>query len=133
MTPADHIPRRRALHLLAGADPSSLLPGAAWADDDDAEDDRVDGSRRGRGRGGDEDEVGRDGEGPGRGDGTPGEDGHAGRLTDSGRLQDVAVLYPDGWTERVRDGRYELIDHLDRLVVTRPATAGDVARILAAR
>lgn len=45
----------------------------------------------------------------------------------------MTVLYPDGWTERIVAGRYELMDDHSRLVVARPATAEDLARMLALR
>ena len=43
------------------------------------------------------------------------------------------VSYANGWAERIRDGRYELIDPYGRTVVRRPATAEDRARVAGTR
>ena len=39
------------------------------------------------------------------------------------------VTYRDGWTETLREGRYEIRDRNDRRVVERAATREDRARI----
>ncbi|MBP1806049.1 hypothetical protein [Rubellimicrobium aerolatum] len=43
------------------------------------------------------------------------------------------MRHSDGWTERIVAGRYELTDHLRRLVVRRPATGEDLRRMIALR
>ncbi|SHI35312.1 hypothetical protein [Wenxinia saemankumensis] len=148
---------RRAL-LLGGA--LGLLPVRALArdgEDDDGHDGGHDdgddsGRGRGRGRGGDgdgresdrEDGPGRDDDrsGPGGGeDGAGHDDRRAGddesadrRSGDDGGpagIPDLALLYPDGWVERIRAGRYELIDDRGRRVNERAATRGDYDRMSA--
>jgi hypothetical protein len=43
--------------------------------------------------------------------------------------REAEVRYANGWAERIKDGRYELIDPYGRTVVRRPATAEDMARV----
>lgn len=81
-------------------------------DDDDRGGDEQDGDERDR-------DDSRDGPGRGREGGRP--------------PRDITVLYPDGWTERIVGGRYELLDHQSRLVVRRAATAEDFGRMIALR
>jgi hypothetical protein len=135
-----------------------LAPSAAWARDgeDDSDGDDDDGGQgrgRGRGRGGDDDDHDDlddrddDGSGPGRGGNDdeeirsrPGDGGDSDTsiVTSSsgGRApspQYITVLYPDGWTERIVSGRYELVDPQSRLVANRAATGDDFARMIALR
>ena len=129
-----------------------LAPSAAWAGDEEDDSDRDDddgGRGRGRGRGGDDDDDDRDDDssGPGRGGdhddevrSGPGDRGDSDTSTvtssSGGRapsLRDITVLYPDGWTERIVSGRYELIDPQGRLVANRAATGDDFARMIALR
>jgi hypothetical protein len=46
--------------------------------------------------------------------------------------REAEVRYSNGWAERIRGGRYELVDPYGRSVVRRPATAEDVARVAGA-
>lgn len=161
MSPPSHRTRRRVLTLLCGgivlsASPFGLgreggpflAPSAAWAGDDEDEDDGGRGRGRGRGRGGDDDEDDRDNDSSGPGSGRDNDDDRSG--SDGGddsdpsgspshsgggasSLRDITVLYPDGWTERIASGRYELIDPDRRLVVARAATGEDFARMIALR
>ncbi len=43
--------------------------------------------------------------------------------------REAELSYANGWAERIKDGRYELIDPYGRTVVRRRATADDIARV----
>lgn len=154
MSPDDPVDRRRALALLLGGlglAAVPLAPTRAWADDDDDHsgpggggdhDDDDDDDHSGPGGGGDDRDEdhsgpgrggsGGDRSGPGGGDDSGGRSSYGSRGEGQGP-RDIAVYYPDGWIERIVAGRYELIDHQRRLVVARPATAEDFARMIALR
>lgn len=140
-----------------------LAPSSAQADGDGnhggRDDDGGKGRGRGRGRGrhGHGSDDGRRGggsasdRGPGGDDATADDDGGLpgggsddgglgrGQGDDRDTLQprrspaDIAVYYPDGWVERIYQGHYELMDDMSRLVVRRPATGEDFARMEALR
>ena len=55
-----------------------------------------------------------------------------GQVVASSRRDGIEVRYSDGWTERVRDGRYALIDPRRRVVIERPGRRSDVRRLDAA-
>ncbi len=55
-----------------------------------------------------------------------------GQVVASSRRDGIEVRYSDGWTERVRGGRYTLIDPRRRVVVDRPGKRSDVRRLDAA-
>jgi hypothetical protein len=46
-------------------------------------------------------------------------------------LRNVTVRYPDGWVELILNDQYQLIDNLNRQVVSRRATVEDFNRMVA--
>jgi hypothetical protein len=66
--------------------------------------------------------------------GAPGDQQHTYRLGPHGERIEigrtgVAILYPDGFREAIRNGMLELTDPQGRRVVRRPATAKDLRRV----
>jgi hypothetical protein len=47
------------------------------------------------------------------------------------QLRNVTVRYPDGWVELILNDQYQLIDNLNRQVVSRRATVEDFNRMVA--
>lgn len=140
--------RRQVLGLLAWGTATACLPAgvpAAWAND---KDDSDWGRRRGRDRGsndtdgqGREDSAGdRSGSGlrgradrDGKAEDRIGDTGVRTSTVDGAASRNIVVSYADGWTERITDGSYELVDPQRRLVVRRSATAEDFDRMIAVR
>jgi hypothetical protein len=68
------------------------------------------------------------GHGGGSGSGGSGHSGPNGEQIEI-RGDSIEVIYPDGWTEEVDGGRFELHDPAGRTVVERPATPEDIIRM----
>ncbi|MFL5260743.1 MAG: hypothetical protein ACJ8AS_13395 [Hyphomicrobiales bacterium] len=91
-----------------------------------------DDSGRGGGKGGD-DEDGSPASGSSR-KGTPADKQHRYRLGPNGETIEIgrtgiAILYPDGFREAIRNGMLELTDPQGRRVVKRPATPKELRRV----
>ncbi|TNC62079.1 hypothetical protein [Rubellimicrobium roseum] len=153
------LPRRQVLCFLAWGTATACLPVCVPKARANDEDDRGSGQgrNRGRGRGGDDDnDRGREDSGRSRGesdrsniDNRGGSEDRRNRNDntedradddrlrtsneDASVLQDITVIYPDGWTERIADGSYELLDPLSRSVVRRSATSEDFNRMMSLR
>jgi hypothetical protein len=82
-------------------------------EDDEDEDEDEDEDNSGRGNGGDD--------GP--------SDDNSGSNDPAPR--NITVRYSDGWTELILNGRYQLIDNLNRQVIDRRATTEDFDRMFA--
>jgi hypothetical protein len=133
--------------LLGTISVGTLSASAAWAGDDDRDDERDDAEDREddeRDEAEDREDVTR--EDAEDNDAVSGEDddrnGPSGRDNGSnaarpgrsgGAPRDIAVYYPDGWIERIVSGRYELMDDQSRLVIRRTATREDFSRMEALR
>lgn len=95
------------------------------------------GSGNGSGSSGSGSGSGHSGSGHGGGSGGSGPgDGSSGHLGPNGerveiRGSSIEVIYPDGWKEEVKNGRYELHDPAGRTVIERAATSEDLIRMRA--
>ncbi len=87
-------------------------------DEDEDEEEEEDEDNSGRGNGGDDGPLG---------DNSGGDDGGG----DDPAPRNITVRYSDGWTELILNGRYQLIDNLNRQVIDRQATTEDFNRMFA--
>ena len=89
------------------------------------------------GHGGDgddgDDNSGHGDDGPGDDNGGDGGDRSGQRIGNDRPIADITLLYSDGWVERIVNGRYKLIDQLNRQVIARTATPQDFLRMAALR
>jgi len=103
--------------------------GGDGGDGDDGDDNSGHGGDGGDG----DDNSGHGDDGPGDDNGGDGGDRSGQRIGNDRPIADITLLYSDGWVERIVNGRYELIDQLNRQVIARTATQQDFLRMAARR
>ena len=103
--------------------------GGDGGDGDDGDDNSGHGGDGGDG----DDNSGHGDDGPGDDNGGDGGDRSGQRIGNDRPIADITLLYSDGWVERIVNGRYKLIDQLNRQVIARTATPQDFLGMAARR